>query len=101
MLFYFLFPIIYLLIFVFSEILYRKGVSGIITRKLDHILGGVASLFLPYFTTVSYVVYLGLATAIALIFLQRKKILKSLNNKRNIEFGAIVFPLSIVLSAVL
>lgn len=101
MIFYFIFPVIYLLIFAFSEILYRRGLDGKITRKIDHIGGGITSLFLPSLTSVSFVIFLGIAIMILLALFQKRKWLKSLNNKKHIEFGAVAFPLSIALSSIL
>jgi hypothetical protein len=51
---------LYTIVFILAELLYRRGVSKQVTRKIVHIGGGIVSALLPALVSLSSALALGL-----------------------------------------
>jgi len=92
---------LYGLVFLLADLLYKKGVSKYITRKIVHIGGGLVSLLLPIFFNVLTAVFIGLFFFLFFIIYKRKKILETVYLKSKGDYGVALFPLGLTLSFVL
>lgn len=97
---YFIVVGLYSLVFLFSEIIYRKfRVSFLFSRKTAHILGSFVSVFLPYYLTSTQSLYIGVLFTCVLIISKKGNFFKSVHDKKISNIGEVVFPLGIALSA--
>jgi dolichol kinase len=90
---------LYVLAFGTAELLYKKGVSVNITRKIVHIVGGVVTALLPLFIKWELAIVLGLASSLLLIVFERKKLLNSIHKIEGHSIGALLFTPSLTLTA--
>lgn len=87
--------------FVAAEVLYRLRVSPIITRKITHICGGIVSALLPFFVTIYTTIALGVFLTLFLFWTKRFKTLGSVHAANSDSIGALIFPPTITLAALL
>jgi len=91
----------YAFLFSIAEILYTKGVSAKITRKVVHIGGGVVSFFLPWLVNFETVIIIGIVFSLFLIWSQKRRILNSVHGTKKDSFGAALFPLGLLFCAII
>jgi len=92
--------ILYTLVFVGSEVSYRKfNVSFLSSRKTAHIAGSVVSFFLPYFMSNISAVGIGILFTLVIFISKKKYLFKGIHDKKGVSIGEVVFPLGIALSA--
>lgn len=97
---YFIVVSLYGLVFLSSEIMYRRfQASFLFSRKMAHILGSLVSLVLPYFLSNTKALYIGLFFTGVLIISKQGNFFRSVHDKKKSNIGEIVFPLGIALSA--
>ncbi len=93
--------ILYLVIFLAAELLYYKKVDSFYTRKIVHIGGGLITVLLPWLISFATAIIIGIIFAIILIITKRKKLLGSIHNNDQNSIGAVLYPISLVLCALL
>lgn len=92
--------ILYTIVFVGSELSYRKfHLSFISSRKTAHIAGSIVSFFLPYFISNISAVGIGILFTLIIFISKRKYLFKGIHDKKGLSIGEVVFPLGIALSA--
>ena len=80
-----------------SELLWRKKlVSAETSRKLVHIVSGVAVAFLPYYVDYDYITALSLVFIIVLFLSSRFKLFKSIKQVKRRSIGEYTFALVIL-----
>jgi len=94
-------PVLYGILLVFGEVLYHKGVTAILTRKVAHIGGGILSSLLPYFVTLPEAIFIGGIFSLILIWTRRKHLLNSVHQIEEKNMGAVLFPIGLTISACL
>lgn len=93
--------LLYTLVFLGSEIIYRKFKSSFLfSRKIAHIMGSIISFVLPYFISNTITIIIGIFFAVVIIISKKNYFFKSIHDKKNISVGEVLFPLGIALSAV-
>lgn len=85
-----------------SELLWRKKlVSAETSRKLVHIVSGVAVAFLPYYVDYDYIVALSVAFIIVLFLSSRFKLFKSIKQVKRRSIGEYTFALVILVCSLI
>lgn len=85
-----------------SEALYRlRGVSAESTRKLLHTVAGLLVAIFPWVLTLAEVVTLGLGFVVVLAVSQYFNLLPSIHTVARATWGEIMFPLGLLLAALL
>ncbi len=92
---------LFLIIFGGAEFLYKKGVSSNITRKIVHIGGGIVSALFPLFVDLKIVIVLGVVFTLILLISKRNKLLGSIHKIEDYSVGALLFPFSTALTAII
>ncbi len=94
--------LLYLAIFGLTEIL-RSGfrVGSEATRKVAHVASGLAALTLPYFISLTQLTLLALGFFIGLAVSKKLGWLSSIHNVSRSTHGAVVFPLAVLVTAIL
>ncbi len=93
--------LLYTVAFGLSETLYRRGLASQITRKLTHMGGAIISASLPFFVSLPIALSLGFLFALILIWTKRAGWLGSVHHIDRASVGAILFPISLLLTAIL
>lgn len=92
---------LFLTTFAAAEIFLKLGVSAEATRRLTHILAGLLVVLLPYLVTFTEVIILGIFFVISLAFTKRWRLLRSIHGIQRKSFGATLFPVGLLISALL
>lgn len=92
---------LFLTTFAIAELLLKLGVSAETTRRLTHITAGLLVVLLPYLVTFTEVIILGIFFVVSLAFTKRWRLLRSIHGIRRKSFGATLFPLGLLISALL
>ena len=92
--------ILYSLVFVGSEIAYRRfHLSFLSSRKMAHIGGSVVSFFLPYLMSNISALCIGLFFTLVILISKKNYLFKSIHDKKGLSIGEVVYPLGIAISA--
>lgn len=89
------------IVFGLAELLYKRKIASYVTRKIVHIGCGLVAGLLPFFVNLKTVVILGLGFFLLLLFSKRKKVLNSIHEIDEDSIGALLFPPSIALTALI
>lgn len=94
-----LFSILFLLIFVANEFIYKKfQINSEYTRKSVHILSGLLTMFLPIVFENHFPVFiLSLEFVLLLVFSIKFNFFKSINEVKRKTWGSFLFPVSVYL----
>ena len=92
---------LFLIFFVLAEFLYKRKVASYITRKVVHIGCALVAVLLPFFVDLKTVIGLGIGFFLLLIITKRKKILNSVHEIGEDSIGALLFPVGVVLTALI
>jgi phytol kinase len=91
---------LYALVFVGSEIAYRKfHFPFLASRKTAHIMGSIVSFFLPFFVSNVVTISIGIFFTLVILTSKKKHFFKSIHDKECASVGEVLFPLGIALSA--
>jgi dolichol kinase len=77
----------------------RRGLDRELTRKLVHLVAGLAAAALPLILSFHLVALLGLVFAVAMAASQRLDLLRSIHGVRRSTLGEVCFPLAIAVTA--
>jgi phytol kinase len=92
--------ILYALVFVGSEIAYRKfNLSFLLSRKIAHIAGSIVSFFLPFFISSTQAAAVGILFVLVIFISRKRHIFKSIHDSQAASIGEVLYPLGISLSA--
>lgn len=91
--------ILFVIIFAAAEVLYRRGYGVKTTRKVVHIGAGIVSFFLPLLVNLQIAISIGFFFAFLLFWTREKQLLNSVHKIGNENFGAILFPIGLILCA--
>lgn len=86
-----------LAIIILGQIFFWLGIKAEWTRKFIHFLSGISLIILPYIWGFGFALLIGVLFTMSFIFIDKKRLLKSLNVKRG-GVGASLFPLGITLA---
>ncbi|MEK7274446.1 MAG: hypothetical protein AAB110_04240 [Candidatus Desantisbacteria bacterium] len=92
--------ILYMVIFIVAEILYRRGCPVKITRKIVHIGAGIISFFLPLLVNLQTTISIGILFAFLLFWTKKRQLLNSIHKNGSENFGPIFFPVGLALCAI-
>ena len=84
-----------------AQAIHKAGISGTKSRKLSHMLGAIVAAFLPYFLKLDSIIVLGLLFFALLLFSSKRRLLGGIHNVKRNTIGAFLFPVGIILSALL
>ena len=91
---------LYAVVFVGSEVAYRKlHVSFLFSRKFAHIGGSVISCMLPFFISNMYAVIFGIIFTLIIFVSKRNHFFKGIHDTKGVSIGEVLFPLGLALSA--
>lgn len=90
-----------LLIFLLDGLCRLNGFSGGISRKVIHVVTGLATLFTPYLLTGRQLLAVGFVIAVFMYCSGKRNILASIHDVSRKSWGAIFFPLGVGISGFL
>jgi phytol kinase len=93
--------VLYGVAFLIGELAYHGGVDSNITRKIIHIGGGVVTAFLPFFVSFRIALLLAVFFIVFIFLSERYKYFHSIHNINWQSRGAILFPVSALISILL
>ena len=88
-------------LFASSEVMHATGVSAEVTRRYTHAGGAVLAAFLPAFVSLSETAILGASLTAALAATRSHGLLRSVHGVERRTLGATLFPVGLVLAAVI
>lgn len=91
----------YIGVFLLSDLFYRLGVEAFISRKISHLLSGLISAILPFLVSLQDIVLIGLVILLILLLSQKTEKLAGIHNINKKSFGAIFFPIGLVMTALI
>lgn len=91
--------ILYAIVFVISEITYRKfNAPFLLSRKIAHITGSFVSFLLPYFIVKNEAIIIGLIFTVIIYLSKKKYLFEGIHDKKANNIGEVLFPFGIILS---
>ena len=93
--------LIYSTCLIIGELFFHFGLHTFYTRKLVHILGGIATALMPLFIELEYFIILSIFLILILQWTCKQKYFKSLHLNCSKDNGVIFFPLGMIITAIL
>lgn len=87
--------------FAFAELFVKFGVPPKETRRLTHVTAGLLTVLLPYLVNFTEVIILGILFTLFLALTKRQRLLRSIHEIQRKSFGAVLFPVGLLVSALL
>ncbi|KKT76004.1 MAG: hypothetical protein UW69_C0006G0016 [Microgenomates group bacterium GW2011_GWA2_44_7] len=87
-------------IFIITEILYRKGISAEITRKIAHVFSALVIIFLPLLLTLNEAIWMGLGYFLFFFLAEKRRWLPSITCVQRKTNGSFFYPLGVTIAAV-
>ncbi len=96
-----IFLLLFFVVFIVAELLYKNKTPQFITRKFVHISSALIVALSPFFIELKVLIIIGIVFSFILLWTKRKRLLNSVHEINYESVGALLFAPSIILTALI